>query len=77
MVFYCYLVAVITFDQLVYSAIEDDGLTLQPKLIQLQLSLSIPSSFNFTVRVNTEGFNATAEPDGGYCIYCNKTVKCI
>ena len=59
MIFYHNVVAVITFNQLVYNTTEDNGLTQQPLLIQPQLLLSIPSSFDFTIQVNTESFNAT------------------
>ena len=49
--------AELAFNQLVYTAIEDNGLMQQPLLIQL--SLSILSSFDITIQVNTDSFNAT------------------
>ena len=49
--------AELAFDQLVYTTIEDNGLVQQPLLIQL--SLSIQSSFDITIQVNTDSFNAT------------------
>jgi len=60
-------VAEIAFDQLVYSTIEDNGLAQPLQMIQPQLLLSIPSSFDITIQVNTDSFNATAGgPAGGY-----------
>jgi len=66
-ILYCNIVAEIAFNQLVYSTIEDNGLAQPSQMIQPQLSLSIPSSFDITIQVNTDSFNATAGgPAGGY-----------
>ena len=78
MIFYYNAVAVITFNQLVYNTTEDNGLTQRPSLIQPQLLLSIPSSFGFAIRVNTESFNATAGGSaGGYHLQHPLSTVCI
>ena len=59
MIFFFNIVAQITFVESVYSTMEDNGLTQPSQFIQPQLSLSILSSFDITIRVNTDSINAT------------------
>ena len=59
MIFFFDTVAQITFIESVYSTMEDNGLAQPSQFIHPQLSLSILSSFDITIQVNTDSINAT------------------